>query len=403
MRRLLRPPHLARLPLLACAGLIGFLFATILWNAAVERQWPKLRIRSAEPLAGVTAPAPAPLSVEAFLSGDMQRAVSTGLGQTLPVFPISVRAKSQLLFSLFGVSGAPSVVVGRDGQLFERPYIEELCGRGAPPSSEHLAGWADSIAASQQELRARGKGFAYLISPSKAARLSPFLPPGLACPGLAAPDKLAPFRAALETHGVAHVDGASLMTATMEAGGPALFPRGGTHWNALGAAIAFTQIAPKLDTGSAAPLGPFDFEARPLPRAQGADRDLLDLMNLLRPDDAYPSMAIDRKGRGGDCPRAPRLVLLGGSFLREIVIAAAAAACPPQIDHWFSMRADGVFRSVRYRTGPGDIGNGEKLPVDPALLRAAIAAADAVLLEENESNIAAMPQVGALATALAGP
>ena len=38
---------LARLPIFACAGFIGFLFLANLWNFAVERDWPKLRIRSA--------------------------------------------------------------------------------------------------------------------------------------------------------------------------------------------------------------------------------------------------------------------------------------------------------------------------------------------------------------------
>lgn len=44
---------LERLPIFACAGFFGFLFLANIWNFAVERDWPKLRIRSAErPLAG---------------------------------------------------------------------------------------------------------------------------------------------------------------------------------------------------------------------------------------------------------------------------------------------------------------------------------------------------------------
>ena len=53
-----------------------------------------------------------------------------------PVFPISVRAKNQLVFSLFGGSAAPGVVIGRNGQLFEQFYIDEFCARdgGFDPS-----------------------------------------------------------------------------------------------------------------------------------------------------------------------------------------------------------------------------------------------------------------------------
>ena len=97
----------ARLPIFAAAGAILFYFLSVLWNSAVERDHPKWRLRSAKPLAGVAEPAPLDISTRAFLSGALQKSASTALGRSLWVFPFSVRAKNQLLFSLFGVSGAP--------------------------------------------------------------------------------------------------------------------------------------------------------------------------------------------------------------------------------------------------------------------------------------------------------
>ena len=107
----MRKLTLARLPIYGCAGFILFLFLANVWNAAVETDWPKLRIRSASPLAGVARPKPAPWSLDAFLSGETQKAVSSNIGRKSPVFPISVRAKNQLVFSLFGESAAPGVVI----------------------------------------------------------------------------------------------------------------------------------------------------------------------------------------------------------------------------------------------------------------------------------------------------
>lgn len=391
---------LTRLPIFACAAFVAFLFLATLWNAAVERDWPKLRIRSANPLAGVTAPQPTPWTLEAFLAGETQKAVSTNLGRALPVFSISVRAKNQLLYSLFGVSGSSSVVVGKSAQLFEQPYINEFCARGAPPDLGRIDAWAEAIAAAQTALRERGKGFVYLVSPSKAARYPQFLPAGQNCPGLsAASDKLTPFRAALGARSVAHVDAASLMTVKMHDYPIDLFPRGGTHWNLLGAALALREAAPHLDAASAAKLGAFDFDWSEPPQAAGADRDLLDLMNLLWPDAHYSSAIVTGRWRAS-CERAPRLVFLGGSFLREIVIAAAQAPCPPQIDYWLYMRADRGYELVRYLTAPGDVGNGEKLSAALPEMQGSIARADAVLLEENESNISTMKQVGNLREAL---
>ncbi len=155
-----------RLPIFACAGFIGFLFLANLWNYAVERDWPKLRIRSAQPLNGVTSPEPAPWTLSAFLTGETQRAASMNLGRTSPVFPISVRAKNQTMYSLFGVSGAANIAIGRGGQLFGWEYIDEFCSRGrAPTAAAGLDNWADAITEIAAAAKTHGKGFAYLISP----------------------------------------------------------------------------------------------------------------------------------------------------------------------------------------------------------------------------------------------
>ena len=87
-----------------------------------------------------------------------------------PVFPISVRAKNQLVFSLFGGSAAPGVVIGRNGQLYEQFYIDEFCARDGAFDSARLGAWSSTLREIQERAQARGKSFVYLISPSKAAR-----------------------------------------------------------------------------------------------------------------------------------------------------------------------------------------------------------------------------------------
>src|SRR5512136_1380553 len=139
-----------------------------IWNAAVSNDWPKLRIRSAEQLWGVTAPKAPQWSLDAFLSGETQKAVSARVGQMQPVFPISVRIRNQFLYSLFGVSGAPDLLVGRERTLFEKSYVNEFCARGAAPNPSLVDEWATRLRAIQDAVEAQGKRFVYLISPSKA-------------------------------------------------------------------------------------------------------------------------------------------------------------------------------------------------------------------------------------------
>lgn len=398
MRRTL----LHRLPIFAAAGVVLFFFLAILWNYAVERDHPKWRLRSAHPLAGLARPAPIELSLAGVISGETQKRFASNLAQSLPVFPFAVRARNQLLYSLFGVAGSPGLLVGRDAQLFERFYIDEFCRRGAPPDETALARWAQRIADNEAAAHARGKGFAYLISPSKAAQYPQYFPAGTKCPALArgTTDKLAPYRAALAARGLRFVDSPALLEARRRDYEIDFFPRGGTHWNLLGAALATREAARLI--GEEAGLGRFEFEWRRGDVAEGTDRDLLDLLNLLWPDPHYPVAAIVRApGAERGCGRAPRLLALGGSFVREIIVSLAQAPCPPEIDYWFSMRlANDDFDLVRYHTEPGETGNGERRPADLSQLRASAEAADAILLEENEANIGTLSQVENLWRAL---
>lgn len=394
----MRKLTLARLPIYGCAGFILFLFLANVWNAAVETDWPKLRIRSASPLAGVARPKPAPWSFDAFLSGETQKVVSSNIGRKSPVFPISVRAKNQLVFSLVGESAAPGVVIGRNGQLYEQIYIDEFCRRGldAPVAPERVARWAESIRVTQDILEAAGKRFVYLISPSKAARYPQDLPPG-ACASRAVAavpqDNRANWLAALREKGVRFVDGAALVAARQPEFPLQLFPRGGTHWNNLAAALALREMG----RVSPSPLGDLAFDWAYAPEPLGTDRDLTDLLNLLWPDLTYPTPVVERAGAPASCEKTPKLVALGGSFLNQILIAATRAPCPPSSNYWFYMRTETLGVELgHYFRAPGETGKGESRPASIDDLARDVREADVVLLEENEANIGLTSQIGDL-------
>jgi len=59
-----------------------------------------------------------------------------------------------------------------------------LSGQGADRRGG-LDNWADAITEIAAAAKTHGKGFAYLISPSKPAHLPQYLPVGLTCPALA--------------------------------------------------------------------------------------------------------------------------------------------------------------------------------------------------------------------------
>ena len=376
-------------PIFLAAGFIGFLFLSTLWNWAVQSSFPKLRIRSALPLIGVVEPPPAPVTLGDLMSGGLQRAVSANFGRSLPVFNISVRARNQFLYSVFRASGAPGVVIGKTDQLYGLGSIDSFCERSTSPSVEHVNGWASTIRTIQDIVESKGKSFAYLITPSKPARYPEYIPPGVFCPALRAqePDRVSVFRNALDKHGVRYVDGTAIVEKAKRDYPIGLFARGGVHWNLLAGALAAREITSALSSSA---LGQFEFDWSEIQQAQGTDRDLLDLLNLLWPDDHYPTAVI--RGRVGvtPCARVPRMLAIGASFLFEVDFAFAQAACAPDIDdYWYYVRPDGngLLRR-RFHIEKGATNTGESMPGGAETeLRQSLERAQVVVLEENETVI----------------
>jgi alginate O-acetyltransferase complex protein AlgJ len=390
----------ARLPIFACAGLVLSLFVVNLWNDAIGRDWPKLRIRSSEPLSGVPAPKPAPWTLDAFLSGETQKAFSTAIGQTMPVFPFAVRAKNQFLYSVFKASGAPGIVVGKGNQLLDMFYVREFCERSGAFDMPAVNAWADHIHDIQSAVEGKGKRFLYLFTPSKPARYSRYLPPRYYCASVerGTTEKLAPYRAALEARGVKYVDAASLISAAAPQYPIDLFPRGGTHWNYLASAIATRELTLALrKDGQASPLPIYDFDWALRSEALGIDRDLLNLLNLIWPDAKYPTAAITGKG---DCAAAPKIFAVGGSFLIEPLTNLAETPCGAAVDYWHYVHKAAVpFGRFGVTKENGFTLFREKPSKTPDDFAAGLADAQLVLLEENESVIDDMAQVSDLLAA----
>jgi hypothetical protein len=150
--------------------------------------------------------------------------------------------------------------------------------------------------------------------------------------------------------------------------------------------------------GRSSALPEYDFDWRPRAEAQGTDIDLLRLMNLLWQDRHYPTAEIvGRNARA--CERRPMIFAAGGSFTVEVLINLIETPCRPVADFWHYVRHDpGVFGRGRHIVESRAAFDQETAPgmVSAANFSKALEGADVVLLEENESVIGEMGQVGDL-------
>jgi alginate O-acetyltransferase complex protein AlgJ len=366
-------------------GLVAILVPALLLLAdqVASAVPPYNHIKITPGLVGVTLPidpAPTPARV---LDGAWQADYARMIGTRTPLYPFAVRLKDQILFSVFGLSGIPALVVGRGGALMEREYLDEYCSRNLAAFAPLARAWAPMLRQMQDAYESRGKTFLYVITPSKVAQYPGLIPAGFPCPATPADRAglLPLWRQVLEAAGVHTVDTTIPIFAAHGQYPFAMYPRGGTHWNSVGAAIATRAIAEGLDRlrGDTL-LPPPDFTWTMAPRPIWPDDDLASLMNLLVADRSYavPRAVLSAPPPPGGC-RTLSVAIVGGSFMNRPAEDLALGPCAPHVEEW-------QYWTVFDITWPP--GTDGKASVDPVTRDAKLLAADVVIYEENEQVVA---------------
>jgi alginate O-acetyltransferase complex protein AlgJ len=372
------------LPLVIGASVLLVPWFFVSWNLTAGLLIPRLHFRNKPALVGMVEEAAPALSLHAVLTGSYQHWISHTIGTLSPIFAPAIRWKSQFYYSVMGTTGLNHVVVGSQRQLLEPWFLDEYCTRDLEVLRAKAEPWVARIRQMQDIFDARGTPFLYVVTPSKVAHDPQVIPAGYTCPGRATDkaDKLKVYDEILERHGVRFVDTASYLVATGKDYPIAMFPRGGTHWNSLAAALAAQKIIAALNARRRdALLATLDFTWRISYAPKGSDRDLLDLLNLPYPDAHYPVPELNYRS---DPPpsgcRSIKLTEVGGSFLTVIDTVLGSLACPPEISDWFYWGT-----SLLHYTGDRLV----RSSVDSEARRLSLLNAQAVIFEENELTLPA--------------
>ena len=380
MRRWLTWLKPSYLPLAIGASVLVISWFYLLWNTTAGELFPTIRFRSKATIAGIVQDAAPMLSLHAVLTGAYQYWISHSVGELSPVFKPAIVWKNQLYYTLFGIAGSEGVVVGEHQQLFEKTYLDEYCGRDLTALRTKGEEWAERIRRMQDLFEARGKSFLYIITPSKAAQSPQFIPNHYACPARVEDraQKLHVYVEILMHHGVQFVDAASDLPAAREEYGIDMFPRGGTHWNSLAAALGTLKVVAAVNAQRhGPPLPTFNFTWKVSYKPQGIDRDLLDIMNLPHPDLHYPvpELVYQSSPPLSGC-HTGKIVEVGGSFLGGINSTMDRLVCPPDITLWSYWEKRGMrYANKRWH----------ELPIDAEQRSQSLLDADVIFFEENEA------------------
>jgi hypothetical protein len=369
----------ADLPVLV-AGLLLFTGGVLLMaQVTMGALWHGKQMKLCAAVFGVTQPDMTELTLGNLLSGAYQESLARRIGARQPYFPLAVRLRDQMEYSLFHISAMPSVIVGRGLQLNEVEYVNEYCSRNLQNFETAAPAWAASLRRMQDLLRAQGKTFLYVITPSKVAMYPDSLPAGMRCPS-PIDDRIGylPYWSALlQKDGINTVNTAAILANADGDYGTAFFPRGGFHWNALASTIAAQAIEAWLNAQRQDGMfEPLTFTWRLSPHPGISDLDLGFLMNLIWLPDHFetPVVSIKQATPGKQC-HAVRVVIIAGSFMERIGPILSQLPCRPRVVQYF------------YWHGRRDVWLNGVLaarPVDPATRDADLQAANVIIYEENE-------------------
>jgi len=221
-------------------------------------------------------------------------------------------------------------VRGAKGQLIERTYLDDYCTRTEGMGAELAAKNIPKLRDIQNYYHARGGFFVYLLSPSKAAHLPEYFVDRVSCPSTPA--------ARSEFVG-------QYVSALRQAG---------------------REIVPS-----------FTFSYT-LSSAAGADRELVDLLNVFFPPLAYltPKVKYATSASCADHPaRLLDIAMVGSSFSHLLATILIEHNCLSRLNLYYYATL-GRFGGVPYHEIQRNLGEAELAPLRDARI---------MILEENEA------------------
>lgn len=333
----------------------------------------------AKALEGVGSQQPPAVSARALWDGSFQKQFDTWYAAEFAGHDFLVRLYNQLRLAVFGQSGE-SVQVGRGGQLYETPYLDEAMGTTLEwqMTDEEVAALAGGLARLAQLCEEKGKAFAVVLSPSKVSFTKEDVPWAWQHgPHYYAEEQRAYYRvrAALAQAGVPYVDGRALLEGGRDY---PVFPETGVHWTHAAAVEVVQNLCAVLREQGV---------VLPVPRAENItlsdeifrleDEDLSRLQNDLQPSArgtyVHYTLAVDEPA---GCVR-PAILLQGDSFTNTLYDILSEAAMGQTVTQLFYQ--DRIWDAAGRNEVISMADEGTRAEVESL-----IAASDVIVLQSNE-------------------
>jgi hypothetical protein len=233
-----------------------------------------------QPLGGAYTPQPnTPFTLAGWMSGEYQEKKEAYKNENFGFRNFLVRLNHQLNFMFFRTAKASGVIVGKEGYLYERAYIDAYYGRDAAPM-EKLSAYVERMKAVQDSMQKKNKLFFFVFASGKASFFPEYIPDYLKSEG--GPTNYDRLRSLMQKYQVNFIDFNRYFVTQKGRTRYPLYPQYGIHWSNYASAIVFDSLLRYIEHQTARDLPDItNIEFLEPDTLVQPDDDLISGMNLL--------------------------------------------------------------------------------------------------------------------------
>jgi hypothetical protein len=323
-------------------ALFGFFLACLL-IPALQTQ---LHLVKEKPLDGFAEAGAFPvISMNAFRAGTLQEKFENALKDNIGFHHFFVRSQCQLYYSLFNVPKAQSVIIGENGYLYLRYYIDAYTGYNAK-GAEQIAIEMEKAKVVKAELKKKGIDLVYVFAPGKGSYCHEEIPRRFFNNSNFCNSNYNQYKLACVKNGLNLVDLRGYFMKMKDTIRYPLFSQVGVHWGEYISAMAMDTVSRYISQLRHIPMNSLritGLEMRDTLRV--SDRDAEKMLNIFshppRYNMPYPVISYDTSSNNVK----PDVLIIGDSYF-----SCMAAAVPPEklfgkCNYW--------LYTQRYATEPG--------------------------------------------------
>ncbi|MFL5764794.1 MAG: alginate O-acetyltransferase AlgX-related protein [Bacteroidia bacterium] len=190
-------------------------------------------IKEAQLLGVAPAPDLPKFSVESWYNEQYQKSFASVLEQRIGFHPAFVRIHNQINYSLFSYSDAGDVVIGKDGYIYLKPYVQALTGDQFIGTNT-IRLQTEKLKVIQAQLKKRGIDFFVVLAPGKGSFYSEYIPDDLKARPHSDTTNYDQWKKYFEQSRINYLDLRSYFAELKKQEKYPLFSKTGVHWSEYG-------------------------------------------------------------------------------------------------------------------------------------------------------------------------